>query len=181
MYDDEVDTIIQKKMFDQLIHTHPIKDEITGAKADISQITVKDLERAFKHFYTTDRRQLLILGPIDVDVFKEALLNYDSKIIPTPHPEILPNNEPGYIKIDDQTYHLDMNVGVFNVGIKYTLNSRDESKLFKTEILMLFLMRMLYGGSSIFHEQMSDLKRIIDEFNFNVILEDETLIFYDGC
>ena len=43
-------TIVQKKMFDQLIYEHPIKYEITGRKSDISNISAKDLQRVFDHF-----------------------------------------------------------------------------------------------------------------------------------
>lgn len=177
MYDDEVDTIVQKKMFDQLIYEHPIKYEITGRKSDISNISAKDLQRVFDHFYTSDKRQLLILGPIDVEQFKHALLNYESLITKTKHPVILNNDEPKSIKSREEIYHLKINVGVFNMGIKCILDTKEEKVLFKTELYMLFLMRMLYDTSTNFQEQMSALNLMIDGFNFNLILEDETLIF----
>lgn len=177
MYDDEIDTIIQKKMFDQLIYNHPIKHEITGKKSDIAFITAKDLERTYNHFYKSNRRQLLILGPIDIETFKNALLNYDSKVEMSEHPTILKNEEPSDVATSDATYKLKMSIGVLNVGIKMTLDQIDEATLFKTEIMMLFLTRLLYGSGSNFHEHMTDAHLMIDGFNFNVILEDETLIF----
>jgi predicted Zn-dependent peptidase len=177
MYDDEIDTIIQKKMFDQLIYNHPIKHEITGKKSDIVLITAKDLERSYNHFYKSNRRQLLILGPIDIEKFKAALLNYDSKIEMIEHPIILKNNEPSKVVVGEKTYKLKMSIGVLNVGIKMSLEQIDEVTLFKTEIMMLFLTRLLFGSGSNFHEHMTDENLMIDGFNFNVILEDETLIF----
>ncbi|WP_148201786.1 hypothetical protein [Acholeplasma laidlawii] len=63
------------------------------------------------------------------------------------------------------------------MGIKHILDTKDEKILFKTELYMLFLMRLLYDTSTNFQEHMSDLKLMIDGFNFNLILEDETLIF----
>ncbi len=177
MYDDEIDTIIQKKMFDQLIFNHPIKHEITGKKSDIVFITAKDLERTYNHFYKSNRRQLLILGPIDIDTFRHALLNYDSKIEMIEHPTILKNDEPSDVVLTEATYKLKMSIGVLNVGIKMTLKQIDEALLFKTEIMILFLTRLLYGSGSNFHEHMTDENLMIDGFNFNVILEDETLVF----
>src|SRR5690554_1986698 len=177
MYDDEVDTIIQKKMFDQLIFKHPIQHEITGKRNDIAKITAKDLKVAFDHFYASNKRQLLILGPIDVKGYKRALEDFESTIKVATNPQFIPVDEPSHVKINEQDYNLDMNVGVLNVGIKYTLDTIDEATLFITEIKMLFLMRLLFGSSSNFHETMTDNHQMIDGFNFNLILEDQTLIF----
>lgn len=40
-----------------------------------------------------------------------------------------------------------MNVGVFNMGIKYILDIKDEKILFKIEFYMLFLMCLFYDIS----------------------------------
>src|SRR5690554_4780229 len=170
MYDDELDTTIQKKMFDQLIFNHPMKSEITGTKSDIAKIKQADLKQAFNHFYASNQRQLIILGPIDVNLYKDTLLNYQSKIQSKLHSTILSNDELPFIKINEASYDINLSVGIFNLGIKYQLIDYTEKELYKLELITLFLMRMLYGSSSNFHQKLINLNLIVDEFNFNVIL-----------
>lgn len=177
MYDDELDTIIQKKMFDQLLIHHPLKSQITGHKKDIAKIKKEDLNVAYDHFYRADNRQLLIMGPIDVEAFEKALKSYPYKIKSPTMPMMMPHQEPLMIKQSEVFYHIPIEVSVLNVGLKLNIDNINESHLFKTEVTMLFLMRLLFGTTSNFHDQMIQNNLMIDGFNLNVTLEDQTLIF----
>ncbi|WP_025724784.1 M16 family metallopeptidase [Acholeplasma granularum] len=177
MYDDEIETQLFQKMYHQLIHTHPLKNEITGTKKELSDIDSDDLFTLFNHFYCSNNRQIIIYGPIDIKAYIDVLENYESKITKTINPIIISNKEIKTVKIKEGRYNLDVTTPIFAFGLKIILDTQDEKIIYKYEIIMLFIGRLLFGNQSNFHQYLLDNHQIIDGFNFHITIEDDLLVF----
>lgn len=177
MYDDDPMTLMYQKMYEQMLYQHPLKNDIAGTIDDIELISKESLVELFNHFYKSSKRQLIIYGPINVDSMKAFLISLYPEFINSPDPIITQVEEPiGVFKENDEMY-LNISLPVIMMGIKYQQNSGLEIDLFKTELLMLFLMRLIFGQQSDFVEKMQQMGYIVDGFDFQITMEDRTLVF----
>ena len=106
-------------MYNQLIYTHSLKNEITGTKKEVSDIYSDDLMLLYKHFYQSSQRQLIIYGPIDVEKYQSILENFPSKTGKVIDPIIIPQIEHKAVK--DKRTSLSFRCYNIALGLKYVL------------------------------------------------------------
>ncbi|CDR30837.1 coenzyme PQQ biosynthesis protein PqqF [Acholeplasma oculi] len=177
MYDDDPMTLMYQKMYDQMLHQHPLKNDIAGTIDDVQLISKDSLLELFNHFYKSPKRQLIIYGPIDIDSMKDYLMSLYPERVECPNPLMSPVDEPFHVVNPSDEMYLNISLPVIMMGIKYQQTSKLEIDLFKTELLMLFLMRLIFGQQSDFVEKMQQMGYIVDGFDFQITMEDQTLVF----
>lgn len=177
MYDDEPDTIIYQKMYQSLLWHHPMIHEITGSKADVTKIDKRHLTQIYEDFYQHSNRQLLILGPIVIDDYVDALKAYDSDDKPIRNILNLDVFEPKIVKSKEDTIYVDHSIPVLSIGFKYQQKNNDEETLFRTETAMFFLARLIFGSNTEFTEKLISDGIINEPFDMQINMEDQTMVF----
>ncbi len=177
MYDDEPETVIYQKMYRSLLWNHPMMHEITGTKDDVLKIDRSHLTRIYQDFYQHSNRQLLILGPIDIDMYIKVLMDYDVQEVTHKKVALLPVFEPKHVKSKVETIYVDHSMPVLSIGFKYQQKNSDEETLFRTETAMLFLARMMFGSNTLFTEKLISDGIINEAFEMQITMEDQTMVF----
>ncbi|VEU82378.1 EF-P 5-aminopentanol modification-associated protein YfmH [Acholeplasma hippikon] len=177
MYDDDPDTIIDRKLFSQLLYNHPLLNDILGTKADIKEISKESLLKLHQDFYLNENRQLLIIGPIDVYEYEKVLKENFNTYKETSSVIIKKTEEPKEVKLKQDKLYLDVFMPSISIGFKYIHQKLDYLSRYKNSMIMSFLMRLLFGKQSSFSDQMIKKGYMNSNFDFDMTNEEQLLLY----
>lgn len=177
MYDDDPDTLIDRKLFSQLLFNHPLLNDILGTKEDISRITKESLLKLHEDFYLNENRQLLIIGPLDVAYYEKVLKEEFNDQKETSCVKIVTHDEPKHVVTKLDTLYLDVLIPSISVGFKYIHKETSFKAKYERGMKMSFLMRLLFGKQSLFSEKMIKKGLMNHSFCTDMTNEENILLY----
>lgn len=137
MYDDEPNWLVLFNLLRCLYREHPVRIDIAGTTASISEITADLLYDCYHTFYNLNNMALCIAGNVDVE---QVLALCDKYLVPAAPLSIERSFTPESREIgaDYKEHHLPVSVPVFALGYKEKCETPDRTlrELMETGILL---------------------------------------------
>lgn len=165
-YEDYPDEKIRKVLFNNILKKHPLLNDIAGSVSDVKKITAKDLEECYKLFYTPSNMLLFIVGNFDlaeaVKIVHQAQYNDNHQVKRREYDlsyPILKNYQEIFIDIlSPKIYY----------GFKLDLKNKSLLEQAKINFSLSILFDLLFGNSSIIHDELIEKQLINDNFGFDI-------------
>ena len=150
MYDDIPDYRIEKKLKENIYHTHPRKYDIAGDVESIKKITKDDLYKCYNSFYTPNNMFIIITGNFDIDkashTIKEELKSIPKKDIPN----IYKVDEEVSIVKNKETINEKIEIPKIGIGLKIPKLKMND---IEQDLYLGMIATLLFGASSEFRER----------------------------
>lgn len=120
MYDDQIGSLMQTKLFRNLFNNSYVINTVTGKRDDIYTITAEELNRVYNDFYTSNNTFIIVTGNFDVDTImndiKEYMNNIDIK--PKELPKVIKEREKDKVFAQYEEVQKDVSESRVRYGIK---------------------------------------------------------------
>ncbi len=163
MYDDDPEWQSYFNITKAMYREHPIKEDIAGTVASVTDITIEDLTLCFESFYTPDNMALFIIGDLDRE---EAFASVEKYL----EPEFLARQSTGKLLLPEEPTlplqsflekKMEVSTPLFTLGFK------DDASVvgYKHSIAMRLLLDMNFGRGSDLYKSLYDEGMIDQNFS----------------
>ncbi|SDN29914.1 EF-P 5-aminopentanol modification-associated protein YfmH [Alkalicoccus daliensis] len=173
MYEDNPDWQNFFGLLGTMYETHPVRTDIAGTAASISEITKDDLYTCYHRFYHPSNMVLFIVGNVEPEhVMKVVRENQASKSFETAeepvrfYPE---EREDVYRKATE--IPMPVNIGKCLVGVKEKNPDIQGQDLLSRELSIQILLELIFGQSSENYQRLYSSGLIDDTFSFDYTAE----------
>ncbi|WP_332690359.1 EF-P 5-aminopentanol modification-associated protein YfmH [Halalkalibacter lacteus] len=169
MYDDNPDWRAYFGVIENMFHHHPVKIDIAGTIASISNITKDLLYTCYETFYHPSNMLLFVIGPVDPEtIMKQVKENQANKEFSQPE-EIKRffEDEPARVAKEKHVITMPVQTPKCLVGFKETGAMRQGDDLLKRELSLNILLDLMFGQSSENYQTLFDEGLIDDSFSFD--------------
>jgi predicted Zn-dependent peptidase len=173
MYDDNPDWRLYFGLIENMYHTHPVKIDIAGTIASITDITKDMLYECYHTFYHPSNMLLFIVGPVNPDEIMKQVEDNQAKKKYDAQPEIQRkyDEEPVTVAEDKKVLQMNVQTSKCLVGIKAKNVNVSGSKMLKAELTVNVLLDLLFGKSSENYNKLYSEGLIDETFSFDYTLE----------
>ncbi|WP_100404427.1 EF-P 5-aminopentanol modification-associated protein YfmH [Bacillus solitudinis] len=173
MYDDNPDWRAYFGVIENMFKKHPVKIDIAGTVASISDITKDLLYTCYETFYHPSNMLLFVVGPVDPEVvIKQVKDNQEKKTFTQPekivrfYPE-----EDAVVATKKNVIHMPVQTPKCLMGFKDKETTRQGTELLKHELALNVLLDLMFGQSSTNYQTLFDEGLIDDSFSFDYSAE----------
>ena len=173
MYDDNPDWRLYFGTIANMYHHHPVKIDIAGTVESIAPITKDMLYECYHTFYHPSNMLLFIIGPVDPKVIMEQVRENQNSKKYEQQAEIERKFETEPETVAQKKSVIQMNVQTPKVmlGIKATNVQQGGKELLKRELATSIYLEMLFGKSSVLHENLYTKGYIDQSFSYDYTQE----------
>lgn len=172
MYDDDGNWRVFFNFLDCLYQEHPVKLDIAGTVESISHITDDLLYKCYNTFYNLSNMTIFVTGDLDVEKIAEVISQNVKKNEPFDEEikKIYPE-EPKQIAKPYKEQKLSVSIPLFMMGFKDTDTGYDGDALLKKNIEMEILLKMIFGKSSSFYQELYEQGLINSGFSMEYSMQ----------
>ena len=180
MGEDDPYTVMLFKHLDNLFNTYEYKKLITGTKKDISNITLEDIELAFKTFYHPKNMFLIVTGNFNpYEVLERIKENQERKVFDNySNPKRIINKE--YKKVNKKYEEVNINVTnrKIKIGIKIPKKSLNGYDKLYIRIFLAILLKANFGNTSDFKDELLRKELVSNMSYMSEIFDDYIIIMF---
>jgi predicted Zn-dependent peptidase len=173
MYDDNPDWRLYFGTIENMYHHHPVKIDIAGTKESISHITKDMLYECYETFYHPSNMLLFIVGSVDAnDIMEKIRRNQEQKKFnkATEISREFPK-EPSEVAIKNSQLKMNVQTPKVMLGLKADKVDLNGEPLLKFELTVNIILEMLFGKSSLIHEELYSAGLIDQSFSYDFTQE----------
>lgn len=173
MYDDNPDWRLYFGTISNMYHQYPVKIDIAGTIESIAPITKDMLYECYHTFYHPSNMLLFIVGPVDAETIMEQIRQNQNSKKYEPQVEIERKFEAETETVAKKKSTIQMNVQTpkVMVGIKAVNVQQSGNELLKRELATNIYLEMLFGKSSVIHENLYTKGYIDQSFSYDYTQE----------
>ncbi len=158
MYEDEVETELIYRNFNNMLHKDNTKYQVAGTSEDVASIGLTDIEAAYKTFYHPSNMYITITGNFNPEEAlaiieeKESEKKYSRKESIT----VIKEKEPNIVVKDYEEITRDIENEKVNIGLKIPYSSFSALKLTRLQInvYISILTNAMFGRTSELREKL---------------------------
>ena len=180
MYDNNPNTQLIWKMFENIFVKDKRKNLISGTVEDIKKITLNDIETCYNAFYHPANMFIVITGNFNPE---EALAiiteNQASKeFAEYLNPQIKKITEPKYVSEEKMIKEMNVEINKVNIGIKIPLKPLLATKipLIRLRTYIYLITKVKFGATSLLKERLVSGGIILNGLGIRTTYTDEYLI-----
>ena len=175
MYFDDPYFILHANLYKNVFKESFIKYPVLGTREGIENVSVEELRRLYKDFYTTDNMFVVVTGNFDVDEVMDFISAYTKNLKPAlEKPKVIKGVEKDSILCEYEEKSFDVAESKIIVGYKFKMLD-NMSKLEQTIIINLVLSNVFGLSGDAFEElNNSGIKRV----NWGVEKVDKYFLIY---
>lgn len=169
MYDDEGEWVVMFNMLRALYHNNPVRIDIAGTVESISKIDKDVLYNCYNTYYNPANMVICVVGDVKHEHIFEMV---DNSIKNKNHGEVISiyPEEPKEINTHYIEDYSSVNRPIFALGFKDNY-LKEGTELFKRELSLRLLLKIITGKSSNFYKENYDSGLINDTFETDVTCE----------
>lgn len=173
MYDDNPDWRLYFGLIENMYHNHPVKIDIAGTIASITDITKDMLYECYHTFYHPSNMLLFVVGPVNPDEFMKQIVENQTKKEYKDQSEIKRKfaEEPMSVARASKTLKMNVQTSKCLVGLKAPNVDVQGEEMLKAELTVNVLLDLLFGKSSENYHKLYSAGLIDDTFSFDFTLE----------
>lgn len=173
MYDDNPDWRLYFGLIENMYHNHPVKIDIAGTIASITDITKDMLYECYHTFYHPSNMLLFVVGPVNPDEIMKQIVDNQAKKAYKDQGEIKREFQEEPVSVAEPKKVLQMNVQTSKcmVGLKAVQVDLQGEVMLKAELTANVLLDLLFGKSSDNYHKLYSAGLIDDSFSFDFTLE----------
>lgn len=176
MYNDEPEGKLYEKSSKSIFKIHPMRVDIGGTAKSVRSITKENLYDCYNTFYQPSNMILFIGGNFDVERILEVIKNNKALMSNKIKEDIIINRCKEPLKVNSKFEEIEINnlvIPKLILTLKISLKGIHGKDRFEYILLVNLLIGILYGGSSVFREEMlnqgtmsifATSKAIVDDF-----------------
>lgn len=181
MYEDEIETKLIFKSFENMLHKDKTKNKISGSEEDVKSIELEDLENAYKTFYHPSNMFVTITGNFNPDeamaIIEEnqAKKKFSRKESFT----VITDKEPNTVVTEYEEVKENVENEKVNIGIKIPYSSFSALKLTRLQenVYINILTNAMFGRTSKIKESLISGNIITDGLSVSrTYLENHILV-----
>lgn len=173
MYQDNPGYKLYFETLNQMYHNLPVKTDIAGTEASISEITSDHLFLCHQTFYHPSNMVLILVGDFDVEPLMQYIDQHQGERDVDARAEIervLPE-EPRDVVKRHNVLEMDVEETRVMLGFKHHQDKTDASARLVRDLSMMFALDMVFGEQSEYYYELMEKGLIDDSFNFSHIEE----------
>lgn len=173
MYDDQPHWRLYFGTIENMYKHHPVKIDIAGTIASISDITAEHLYTCYETFYHPSNMSLFVVGSVN----PEEMMNYirenqNKKEFSEPQPIVRSfPDEPLEVAKRENVLYMDVQKPKVYVGLKAKETSLQGEAMMKHELAIQLALELMFGRSSDFYVQAYENGLIDESYAFDFTLE----------
>lgn len=173
MYDDNPDWRLYFGTIANMYHHHPVKIDIAGTNESIAPITKEMLYECYNTFYHPSNMLLFIIGPVDANAIMEQVRNNQNskKYEAQAAIERKFETEPDTVAQKKSVIQMNVQTAKVMLGIKATNVQQSGKEQLKRELATSIYLEMLFGKSSVIHENLYNKGYIDQSFSYDYTQE----------
>jgi predicted Zn-dependent peptidase len=172
MYEDDPDYKVYSNLMEQMYINNPIRNSVAGTVESIRNITRDNLMDCYNAFYHPSNMTLFITGDVNEEKVFDAVDKHiasQGKIFK--RPKVLMPQEPDEIGENFRNANAQINLPVFEMGIKTNSIGTDIEMEMKRSVAIKLVMKELFDtGSEVFEKLFSE-GLINDSFEYDSSLD----------
>ena len=152
MYEDDPYSALHYGMLDLIYHNHPVKINVAGTVASVSEITAEHLYRCYNSFYKLENMVLAVSGDTDI----EHILGVCDKLLCAGEEfttQRAPISEPVEVRAHRASEYRPVSKPLFCIGIK-DISEPDPKERARRTIALSIVVDALFGPSSDFFSEL---------------------------
>ncbi|WP_147532335.1 EF-P 5-aminopentanol modification-associated protein YfmH [Bacillus marasmi] len=173
MYDDNPDWRLYFGLIENMYQNHPVKIDIAGTIASITDITKDMLYECYHTFYHPSNMLLFVVGQVNPDEIMKQIVDNQAKKEYKDQPEIKRQfaKEPQSVAEASKILQMNVQTSKCLVGLKALNTELQGEKMLKAELTVNVLLDLLFGKSSENYHKLYSAGLIDDTFSFDYTLE----------
>lgn len=176
MYQDDPDQQMYYEFMKSLYANHPIRYETLGTQSSIQSIDATQLRLAYDIGYHPSTMTLLVVGDVQYEEIESLLTGYPflNQIQKPLEYRPLSHPEDNHVAISKKRFSVDTAIPYVDFGWKIPQEwLQDETQKAVLEILLNFLIEMLFGRQSDVYHQLLDKQWMNENFEYYVLIEED--------
>ncbi|EIT85144.1 putative processing protease [Fictibacillus macauensis ZFHKF-1] len=169
MYDDNPDWRVYFGLIANMYHRHPVKIDIAGTVASITDITKDDLYECYHTFYHPSNMLLFIVGPVDANEIMSMVEENQQAKSYSDQPPVTRffDEEPSTPAKKKDVIYMPVQTPKCYMGYKEAQPNRQGKALLQHELSVNVLLEMMFGKSSKNYETLYSEGLIDPSFAFD--------------
>ena len=174
MYDDSPGEACYFGMLEGLYAKHPIKKNICGTVASISEITPELLYECYRVFYSMSNMALIVCGDVDPD----EIIRIADKLLPASQNKVTirrtfnKGDEPTEVSKKRVSKKMQVSKPIFNIGIKDTDIPDSAEDRLKKDAAMSILNEMLFSRAGELYSELFENGMVSPEMSYCYTIND---------